>query len=159
MSESWCECCYRNGPTTKGAYLAPEVVDGRTRLKIRRGQFCRSCHVELARRSFVKLAQAFAFTFPGFIIFPFGLSMLFSVVRRWVDLIPISYPPEPLVKLVTDYRNVLKGQWNRIYMLARNGVPVPAVVTDIYRRSELPPRAIYAALRFLESTGRKQVLR
>jgi hypothetical protein len=133
--------------------MIPVFIDNRMHLKIKRGLFCRTCHAELSRRAFVRLVNAFIFTFPGLLVFPFGLSMLVSAARRWVDLMPIRQPPEPLGKLVVQYRESLRGYWSRIHSLAVWGEPVQAVVSHIHGISELPPRVIYAALRCLESAS------
>ncbi|HDS29454.1 MAG TPA: hypothetical protein ENN67_00275 [Firmicutes bacterium] len=154
---TWCERCFREGPTSSGVYVSPVTIDGHARVKIISGYFCRNCHYALSRLFFIRLVNAFIYTFPGFLIFPVGFSLLVSTARRWANLIPIKNPPEPLNGLVLRYRSSLQGNWNRIHSLVRNGLTVRQIVREIHNLRDLPPRAIYAALRCLES-GRKMLV-
>ncbi len=155
--DSWCECCFRQGPTLPGLYLAPESIDKRLHLKVRRGRFCRECHGRLARKTFNRLVRFFLVSFSGFLTFPLGFSILVSCVRKCGGLLPITSPPEPLNMLLVKYRNSLRKHWSAIHGLACSGIPVAAIVRDIRLGSTIPPRAIYAALRFLEAAERSRL--
>lgn len=153
ISTPYCENCFREGPVTRGVYPLVRKKEGKFSLGIRTGLYCRACQAKLGHYVIAGFLSSFPYSFLSMGAMSIVFAMIFAYASKWIKLSPISNPPESIGKLLGRYRESLKILWPYLYELACCNFTVSELVARAREKTNLPPRAIYAAFRAIEWAG------
>ena len=152
-SNPYCENCFREGAVLRGIYPIIKKREGKFYLGIRRGFFCRACQAKLGQYAIAGFLSTIPYSFLSMGAMSIGFAIIFACASKWIKLLPIAYPPESVGKLLSRYRDSFKNLWPYLTELALCNLTVPELVARAREKTNLPPRAIYAAFRAIEWAG------
>ncbi|MFH1676118.1 MAG: hypothetical protein ABIC40_03750 [bacterium] len=138
---------------TRGVFPLVKKQAGKFSLGIRSGLFCRACQEKLGQYVIAGFLSTLPYSFLSMGAMSIGFAMIFAYTSKWIKLSPILNPPESIGKLLGSYRESLRNLWPYLYELARCNLTVAELVARAREKTNLPPRAIYAAFRAIEWAG------